>query len=690
VIAIVAGWSVGVGTAHATRPVAADRSPTRAPEGVACPPDIGSFNLAPDISRVGEDPLNRSIECWYRDPAGEETPLFGYWTLYRPGPDDTVIVDCTPRAGTGFLKSKTHAAYVSWANPRGVPVGTDEAARELLAQAEQHSLSCVDSPTTSAATTPATVHPTVRKELCAQAKALFEGPAKQELEQAGFTDPAKTGLRVDGDDLLADFQAAVARYDRANPDDSSFVSDGTPFAGEAGAANWLAGHGGGLPSPFNSAYVTGNEGALYKRIVAEAEAQGSKQRPGRLTPGEVFEASLIVNHGSINDALLTAHNLLRSSARNDVAAAPDVRAYENYIPTRYLVQLRDGVDNGGPWYHMFGTAYFEVVAKGDWGPWIAGGATAALWGAGIVTGGGALALGTLSAVATAWQHTSQASGTTVGSRIANGVEQMVRESRIGGSNSPDPEKFCFNVWGAQIGAKLYKAAPYRTTRRFRGLFSSLPEPSPSPPPRFDPLERIGSPRFVNAMGSPFSVWWTSGTMQMLLDQGSSPNNARLIGGVPGFMTPIYEGDSWGAVWTDPGNDSQSVTFEATHAGAVLHFVRTDTQTGQAAFYEATATRAHQRFSVNLDPVTVAPSFSRDDGLIVKPTLVALDLVDAATTSTTADRAMVAAASQLAPGSSASTSNAPWLLLVGASLLVLVVAALWRPLRRGRRRPEGAE
>lgn len=609
---MVAAWCAPVNAVAGGRAV-------QAVHGVTCPASLGAgyeFDPGEGYESV-DDPTWLALFCSYTNVA--ESPdravveIQVLWSEQRPS------YGCGAEPEDQEVRSATHYAHVTWGTGNAAdPPGLSDAVATLLAQAEAVAVPCggaTAQPTTTVAAPTTSTTAGTRKELCAEARVLIEGFSPAEMREAGITDPTKTGLHVDGDDLAADMFSAVDRYNAAHPDAAAYVSDGTPFAGEIGATNWLFGFGGGIKGPQADAYVTGTERQLQTKLIALAERGGKGDTARRLTPGEVLEVALDLNGGHLNQALLAAHNLLRANARSDTLSA-DLPLYDNGFVDRYLVPLRDG-ENGGPWYHMFGTAYFEVVAQGDWGPWLATGAVAAAWGAGMLSGGATLLLG---GVALAWQNESDASGTTAASRVANGVEQIVRENWSG--QRPDPEKFCFNVWAAQIGKRLYERLPYKSSRPFRALLSSYPVPESAP--AIDPLERFGEPNYVNAMGSPFSVWWSDGTLRMLLDQGEGLD-ARLVGGVPGMMLPVPEDDSWGLVWIDPEHSGQLVSFAAREAGAVLHYRRTDTRTGETAIYEATATAAGEQFSMNLDPATVAPVLMREDGEIIEPRMVTLDL-----------------------------------------------------------------
>ena len=615
--------------------VAASVAPLGRPESKAlaaatprCPASVGSYPL--DTAFTIEAPEVGHLDCSYDVPGGDAHLTAG-WRVPSTGQGGGY---CGLPQAPGDLISDGRDASVSVSgSTSNVPGEFQTAARALLAEVEAvaepcagtgHTSSSSSSSTTTTTTTTTTTAPPPTKRLCAEAITLLEGFSAADLQVAGVS-VDRTSLRVDGRTLAGDFDDAIRIYDQKFPRSRAYVSWGTPFAGELGALSWLFSYGGAIGGPAARAYVTGTEKKLLERIVRRSERLGSPQQPERLTPGDVFELALELNDGSVNQALLAAHNLLRGAYRNDAVAAPGIQ-YDNgaYIG-RYLMDLRGNGDNGGPWYHLFGTAYAEVVARGDWGPWIAAGGAAAAYTAGMLTGPAALFLG---GIAIVWQNESDTSGSTGASRFFNGFEQVVREHY--GANKPDPEKFCFNVWGAQIGAKIYEAVPLRGTQGFSDPFSGFAPPS-EPTPLIDPAERLRGARFVNGVGSPYAVQWRNGTMEMLLDQGQAPAAARLMGGVPAWVFPVVEDSSWGVAWISPANSGETITLEATVDGAPLHFVRTDAQTGETAFYDATAARAGDRFTISVDPATLAPPMAAPDGTTVSPRLVTLDVAGAAAT-----------------------------------------------------------
>ncbi len=543
-------------------------------------------------------------------------------TLDQPGAATfaALIVTRGGYLGNSGTLASSKPVKVTWGTaPASVPTSNPPASATGIPRTSTPSVTA-----TKTSVPPPTPAPTLAAKaglpLCPEATSLLDGFGADRLRAAGITDPSKTGLLRNKDSLLGDFQAAIKNHNLRFPDDKAYVTTSTPGFGELGAVTWLFSNG-PVVGALSSVYVTGAEPKLVdaiKRLSSVRKAEGGS---ALLTPGDVLELAIGLNGGNVNQAVLTAHNTLRALGRGDGSGAMGIAGPATGFFDSYLVKLRDGNENVGPWYHLFGTAYLELTAKGDWGPWLATGGVLAAAAAGLTPAGPAV-LAVLGA-----ELLKRLPSQTPLSRVANAAEQLYRENAAndkGEYNKPDPEKFCFNVWGAQIGKILYESLPFKSTRPLRDLFSSfsaMKEPSPA----LDPLLRLGDPRFINLMGSPFSVQWNDGTMRMVLDQGTDRSTASLSGGVPMLVLPVLEEDSWGLAWLGPENSSQTVTFEAARAGAPLHFLRADTQTGQTAVYEAVAAQRGERFSVNLDPVTLAPALRRADGSEIKPQIVTLQL-----------------------------------------------------------------
>ncbi len=234
---------------------------------------------------------------------------------------------------------------------------------------------------------------------------------------------------------------------------------------------------------------------------------------------------------------------------------------------------------------------------GDSGPMLGLGAGLVAIGTGMVTGGTALAVGAVALALGAVGSTSGVSGSRVGTRLANGFEQLVRES---GGGRPDPEKFCINVWGARIGAALYKGLPYKHFRDWAGPFTNLPEPAAEDPKQTAswPADSGSGdyPQYVTVVSSPASVWWDAGGQSARLAQSDQPAEARWVGGIDGLLVvPVLEPDgaTWGVVFAGADDVVQRVVLEATSEKAPIHVTRIDVGSGATTEFTASPARGAQ-------------------------------------------------------------------------------------------------
>ena len=262
---------------------------------------------------------------------------------------------------------------------------------------------------------------------------------------------------------------------------------------------------------------------------------------------------------------------------------------------------------------MFGTAYMELASRGSVGLYLTGGALGGLPGAGI-----GVILDELN------QRLSAATGTTLESRIYNEIEQYVRQEWSG--RTPDPEKYCFNVWGAQVAAMLYEELPFRATRPLSGEAFSNFTPPDVDYPAFDNVQGIARTRFLNIVQSDFSIQWEDETGRMVLDQGPTPGDTMLMGSLPMTVLPIPEEESWGVMWFSPDDRSQDVTFEAMADGATLHYTRVDLETGEVSYYEAVAPATGDRMTVTYDGETAQPPLLDAAGEEVVPETFVLESI----------------------------------------------------------------
>ncbi|MCP5025185.1 MAG: hypothetical protein GY929_02765 [Actinomycetia bacterium] len=473
--------------------------------------------------------------------------------------------------------------------------------------------------------TTTTIAPSVEQPLCAEALALLEGFSQDDLARAGITDTSKTDIAVDDAFLLADFQLAITRHNEANPDDTAYSNESFGVGGVADVL-WFASDPYVGPASAAQAYVTGQEGALRDRIVALSDRRrnGGSAEP-RLTPGEVFEIALDLSRGDANQALLTAHNAIRTFARGteaDMAQAMGIPADRNdAFFEQNLVPVRSA-DNSGSWYHLYGTAYMEMASRGDWLPWTASAGTLVLASAG---GPAAWLLAAATVGATAASKVdSDASGTSGAARIFNGLEQLARENIT--DSTPDPVEFCFNVWGGQLGRNLYLNLPNRFTRP---LFDPPYEgfrPPDTGLPNFDAVRNAAESRFLTIVHSPFAIELDDGSNRLVFDQiGPGLDQQRLQGYVDGFAVPFQEDDSWGFIYAQPGDLAIDATFVAVEANATMHLTRTDMTTGETYYWTTTAATMGDRLNVSIS-TAAAPELTGPGG-VVTPEVFTIDLGD---------------------------------------------------------------
>lgn len=308
---------------------------------------------------------------------------------------------------------------------------------------------------------------------------------KEGLAAYGITTPPReTHIRHDLDGLMADLRQAVEAYKSRNPGKPLHVTVPDSKAARLAALNWLYASGGGLNNRFNmrassqdfvftreadaqtvlryqvlfqrlqKAAPRGTEAGLMQGIVRK-----SLRESRRLNPGDVFALALEHRDGDARSAALLAHNTLRSLARSGDAdltgLQPDRAFFGQYLATIRGGQLPSKPANdplagdvAGPWYHLFGTAFFEIQARGDQA------ANMSRAGFGGPVNSGLVGVGSAQRILNYIQSlVSDPSTPSATSLAANDIEQLVRKYFT--SSVADPEKYCFNVWGATMGAWLF-------------------------------------------------------------------------------------------------------------------------------------------------------------------------------------------------------------------------------------------
>lgn len=572
----------------------------------ACPP-AAEQRFA---SVTGDNIVQRDGTISYENETGDFSTYSGDWTL-----SEKVFWIAEPQT---FVTFATYSDESVWLAPGSDDVASpmlEQLAADLIASNRQVLPGCTVVPPeptqTPTPTSPTTVDPRPHLPLCAEALAAIQGFGEGRLKKAGV-DPGRSGIRVGLADLKAGFSTAIQAYNSAHPDAPAFASPGLPY-GSAGALQWLFSEG-GVISSVSENYVTGQESGLQQAIIAESAARGSAGGDPHLAPGDVYRLALDLTAGDSTQAMLLSHNTLRSLARagdvGQTGVSQDLSFYD-----KYLVQVRDNADNAGPWYHLFGTGYYAMVDDGDYGEALtAGGMTVA-----TVAGGwsvfGVRAL-LLLAAAGGSAHLALSS-----SEVTNALEQLYREQISG--RTPDPEKFCYNVWGAVLGGLIYEQLPLKTTRGVVTPFSGFDAPAPVAPPA-DSLDATVRGEFLNFIQSPVAVQLEQDGQTMLFDQGASLEEVGLYGSIPGWVLPVpEEKGNWGLAWGSANGRTQTVTMEATRAGELVEMVRVSGETGEAAVYDFTPAAVGDRYTMTLDDDTVDPDLVAPDGSVIRPRVVSL-------------------------------------------------------------------
>lgn len=461
-------------------------------------------------------------------------------------------------------------------------------------------------PATTAA--PTTAPPTTAaaggKALCAEAQVLLEGYTPEELAAAGITDPLHTSIALDDTDLFPAVQNGLRAYDQAYPGARAYAKDGFESASNI---LWVYGIHDTLGRAFSRSFVTGQERALVQQIQERARQLRAEGNDTPFSPGAVLAAAVELHGGDVTEALLTAHNTMRALAGSPAPGLESLSSDDLFDDELAPVK---GSANAEALAQFFGSAYLEMSVQGSWGAQLTGHALTLLSGnpafsvVGIV---GDELLETL-----AERVIGGNAGTSITARVYHGLADF--SAQAGGIGVPDPEQFCFSVWGAQIGKQLYDALPYAGTRIFNG--PAFADVAPA-----DPTEK----RFLNVLESPFSVEFSGPDGQLRLVQGATLDDARIAGSLPNLFVPVPEDTTWGAGWLGVEEPGGTVVFEATAAGAVLHYVRTDVDTGSTAYFETTAVNAGDGYTVTTDPTSLMPVMTGPNGEPITPILLELDL-----------------------------------------------------------------
>ncbi|MBL6945018.1 MAG: hypothetical protein ISR47_00085 [Rhodospirillales bacterium] len=355
---------------------------------------------------------------------------------------------------------------------------------------------------------------------------------KEGLAAYGISQPRETHIRHDLDGLMADLRQAVQAYKSRNPGKPLHVTVPDSKVAQLSALNWLYASGGGLNNRFNmrgssqdfvftreadaqsvlryqilyhrlqKAAPRGTEAGLMQGIIRKSLRESRK-----LNPGDVFALALEQRDGDARSAALLAHNTLRSLARSGDAQLTGLQPDREFF-TRYLATIRGGQlpsrpakdplagDRAGPWYHLFGTAFFEIQARGEQ----VANMTGAPLGGGLNSG--FVSVGTAQRVLNYIRGLVRDPSTpSMASAAANDLEQLVRKYFT--SSVDDPEKYCFNVWGATMGNWLFNNLDARPGAR--GATQTGPSIPPNRPPMRPQVNQPWTPNDTQSGGGGWQV-----------------------------------------------------------------------------------------------------------------------------------------------------------------------------------------
>jgi len=479
--------------------------------------------------------------------------------------------------------------------------------------------------------------------LCDEAVSFFGMDAKKVAD-------TPSAMIVSYDELNQGFKDAVAAYKLAHGDKSVSFSPGTSayMAGQ-----WLFGYGGGnggdvaavrkefaftdeKDSKLNGAIINsmtyGDDGSLpdlytgryhppagTEASLVQDMVQASTKAAHKLTPGEVLGLALGKTGGDGRKAFLLAHNALRGLARGDLGdqavfgIGTDLKFFD-----KYLQPMVSSGDNSGVWYHTFGTAFYhlqtygkdtsgkaattaEVVSTAAY-PLIFGGTYAAR----LLTKYPDRLLSVLDSVrafnnGAGLSNVSHDFGETPFDRAAYTSEQAFRENPIFGRNTPDPAKFCYNIYGIKVATEFHNGFPeYRPIPTITGSTTDEPVPSLS-----DSTVHVG--------GSPVDFTWERDGETLTLDH----KTGALTGSLSLTVIPFYEqsNQTYGAIWIDSPAAPVKVTFKATDKGT-LHLDSVDAANQLTGYSVPVSTGDSLIYAAPAD--AKQPALSGADGKPIEP------------------------------------------------------------------------
>ncbi|MGE4070447.1 MAG: hypothetical protein AB7E72_04665 [Lysobacterales bacterium] len=436
-------------------------------------------------------------------------------------------------------------------------------------------------------------------------------PCADAVQQFKLDPNSVSAMRWDYADLRMQFDVALDRYRR---DSGHEAHSSDNLFGMLPAVSWLA-HQGGMVESVSKQFVFASDadrvrwqkekprhlpdddaGVGTERALVSAIYSLSLTEKRKLFPGDVFYLALKLRNGDAREAMLLAHNTLRSLARENDNELTDVNRDIDFMNRHLESSLvrRNDLQDAGIWYHMFGTAFFEMQARGNWGGYT-------LWNSTVTPASDALfdALKKLNSALGGDPALLSEETRSVANSAAIEFEQWYRWLKDHQEN--DPDKYCYNYFGAQLGAWLYRD-------KLPALGGRAPLPA-QPPQRMSFIGPLPASLFgeqVTVSLSPVDLRWEAGGKHLWLRQ----EDATLQGDLPLAVLPFFEEDtqSWGMAWSS-GDSPYTLSLQATQDGnAHLLTVRDG-----VVYVHALPLVRGERFEVDIDPTRPPAAILRADG-----------------------------------------------------------------------------
>lgn len=436
-------------------------------------------------------------------------------------------------------------------------------------------------------------------------------PCLEAIQQYKLDPNSASAMRWDYADLRSQFTRALDRYRRDSNRDA-YASDN--LFGLLPSLSWLA-HQGGMVETVSKQFVFATDadrarwqkekprrlpdddaGVGTERALVSAICSLSLAEKRKLDPGDVFYLALKMRSGDAREAMLLAHNTLRSLARENDNMLTDVSQNIPFIKAHLETSLvrHNDLQDAGIWYHLFGTAYFEIQARGNWGGYT-------LWNSTVTPVSDRLfdALKRLNEALGGDPALLSQETRTVANSAAIEFEQWYRWFKD--NQEDDPDKYCYNYFGAQLGSWLYR-------EKLPALGGQAPAPA-QPPQQMSIIGAIPAPysgQVWMVSLSPMDLAWEAGGKRLSLQQSSG----TLTGDLPLAVLPFFEADtrSWGMAWSS-GDTPYTLKLQATQDG-YAHLLTL--QRGAVYLHPLPLVRG-QRFEIAVDPQQPPAAVIREDG-----------------------------------------------------------------------------